>query len=167
MLPARPVDDVALLVARTRRLNREQVENWQVPSDPAAVPGIRAEVARKLETWGLGDISFATALIVSELVTNAIRYGSAPVGLRLLRDREVLICEVTDGSNTSPHLRRATLTDEGGRGLFLVAEFSRRWGTRYMDRGKTIWTEQAIAEKNDAAVAPPDALLDLWDDAEL
>ncbi|MFG2794328.1 SpoIIE family protein phosphatase [Streptomyces sp. NPDC048419] len=167
MLPTRPADDVALLIAHTHRLNPQQVKDWDIPSDPAAVPNIRAEVTHTLETWGLEDISFATELIVSELVTNAIRYGCAPVRLRLLRDQEALICEVTDASSTAPHLRRATLTDEGGRGLYLVAQFSRRWGTRYMDRGKTIWTEQAIGEKDDAAVASADALLDLWDDTEL
>ncbi|ATW52116.1 SpoIIE family protein phosphatase/ATP-binding protein [Streptomyces peucetius] len=167
LLPARPVDDAALLVALTRRLEREQVEDWEVPDDPAAVPGIRAEVTRKLDHWGLGGISFATELIVSELVTNAIRYGAAPIRLRLLRDRKSLVCEVTDGSSTSPHLRRATLTDEGGRGLFLVSQFSRRWGTRYMDRGKIIWTEQAIDEREDDSATSQETLLDLWSDTEL
>lgn len=77
-------------------------------------------------------------------MTNAIRYGASPISLRLLRDRDSLICEVADGTSTSPHLRRAAFTDEGGRGLFLVAQMSRRWGTRYTDRGKIIWAEQAL-----------------------
>ena len=64
--------------------------------------------------------------------------------LRLLRDGDSLICEVGDGTSTSPHLRRAAITDEGGRGLFLVAQLSRRWGTRYTDRGKIIWAEQSL-----------------------
>ncbi len=46
-----------------------------------------------------------------------------------------------DGSSTSPHLRYAATTDEGGRGLFLVAQYAERWGTRYTERGKVIWAE--------------------------
>ncbi|MET7983151.1 MULTISPECIES: SpoIIE family protein phosphatase [unclassified Streptomyces] len=144
MLRTRATDDVALLVARTRLLDPEQVAEWEVPDDPAAVPRIRAEATRRLESWGLGESAFTTELIISELVTNAIRYGGSPISLRLVHDRDSLICEVADGTSTSPHLRRATLTDEGGRGLFLVAQMSRRWGTRYTDRGKIIWAEQAL-----------------------
>ncbi|USQ85521.1 SpoIIE family protein phosphatase [Streptomyces phaeoluteigriseus] len=144
MLRTRSSDDVALLVARTRLLDPEQVEEWDVPDDPAAVSRIRAEATRRLESWGLGGTAFTTELILSELVTNAIRYGASPISLRLLRDRDSLICEVADGTSTSPHLRRAAFTDEGGRGLFLVAQMSRRWGTRYTDRGKIIWAEQAL-----------------------
>ncbi|MFD5271622.1 SpoIIE family protein phosphatase [Streptomyces sp. NPDC058335] len=144
MLRTRSSDDVALLVARTRLLDPEQVEEWEVPDDPAAVSRIRAEATRRLESWGLGGTAFTTELILSELVTNAIRYGASPISLRLLRDRDSLICEVADGTSTSPHLRRAAFTDEGGRGLFLVAQLSCRWGTRYTDRGKIIWAEQAL-----------------------
>lgn len=83
--------------------------------------------------------------MVSELVTNAIRYGTEPIRLRLrlIKERS-LICEVSDSSSTAPHLRRARAGDEGGRGLFLVAEFTQRWGTRYTSAGKTIWAEQAL-----------------------
>ncbi|WP_406839653.1 SpoIIE family protein phosphatase [Streptomyces sp. AHU1] len=144
MLRTRSSDDVALLVARTRLLDPDQVAEWEVPDDPAAVSGIRAEATRRLEAWGLGEAAFTMELILSELVTNAIRYGGSPIGLRLLRDRDSLFCEVADGTSTSPHLRRAAITDEGGRGLFLVAQMSRRWGTRYTDRGKIIWAEQAL-----------------------
>ncbi|MEU3982116.1 SpoIIE family protein phosphatase [Streptomyces sp. NPDC026672] len=142
-LPARPNDDVALIVARTRVLGPEQVAEWLVPSDPAAVSEVRAAVTRELTCWGLEDLMFTTELVLSELVTNAIRYGRAPVGVRLLRDR-ALICEVSDTSTTSPHLRYAASTDEGGRGLFLVAQLADRWGTRYTPSGKIIWAEQSL-----------------------
>ncbi|MFE1785909.1 ATP-binding protein, partial [Streptomyces sp. NPDC059506] len=88
-------------------------------------------------------VVFATELIVSELLTNAIRYGGGPIQLRLIRDR-ALTCEVFDGSSTSPRLRRAKSTDEGGRGLFLVAQLADRWGTRHTADGKVIWTEQSL-----------------------
>jgi serine phosphatase RsbU (regulator of sigma subunit)/PAS domain-containing protein/anti-sigma regulatory factor (Ser/Thr protein kinase) len=167
LLPARPSDDIAVLVARSRLLDPSQVAHWEVPGDPAAVAGIRADVARRLEEWGLEELAFSTELVISELVTNAIRYGTGPRRLRILRDGTSLICEVADGSSTSPHLRRAADTDEGGRGLFLVAQFTQRWGTRYMPRGKVIWTEQSLhstTTEPDADTA--DALLDQWGDAD-
>ncbi|MGW2952445.1 SpoIIE family protein phosphatase [Streptomyces eurythermus] len=142
-LPARPSDDVALIVARTRVLGGDRVAQWQVPSDPAAVSEVRSSVTRRLADWGLEELAFTTELILSELVTNAIRYGRGPIGVRLLRDR-ALICEVSDRSTTSPHLRYAASTDEGGRGLFLVAQLAERWGTRYTPHGKVIWAEQPL-----------------------
>ncbi|MFJ8196710.1 SpoIIE family protein phosphatase [Streptomyces sp. NPDC096152] len=142
-LPSRAGDDIALIVARTRALGAERVAEWPVPADPAAVGEIRAAVTRRLAEWGLDELTFATELILSELVTNAIRYGSAPLRVRVLRDRS-LICEVFDSSDTSPHLRYAATTDEGGRGLFLVAQLSERWGTRYTATGKVIWSEQPL-----------------------
>ncbi|GHG86355.1 histidine kinase [Streptomyces lanatus] len=167
LLPARPSDDIALVVARTRLLDPSLVADWEVPADPAAVAGIRADVGRRLAEWGLEDLAFATELVISELVTNTIRYGAEPRRLRVLRDGTSLICEVADGSSTSPHLRRAADTDEGGRGLFLVAQFTQRWGTRYLPRGKVIWTEQSLhstSAEPDADMA--EALLDQWSDAD-
>ncbi|MFC9327689.1 SpoIIE family protein phosphatase [Kitasatospora sp. NPDC057015] len=144
LLPSRPTDDIALLVARTRVLAGDHVAEWEVPSDPAAVAGVRAAVSRQLADWGLDEAAFVTELILSELITNAIRYATGPIRVRLLRDR-TLICEVSDTSSTSPHLRYAATMDEGGRGLFLVAQFAERWGTRYTGSGKVIWTEQPLA----------------------
>jgi GAF domain-containing protein/anti-sigma regulatory factor (Ser/Thr protein kinase) len=146
MLPVHPAgsyDDVALLVARTRALDPGRTVHWDIPADPAAVSRSRSAVIALLADWGLDELAFTTELIVSELVTNAIRYGVGPIGLRLLRDR-ALICEVSDCSSTSPRLRRARTTDEGGRGLFLVAQLADRWGTRYTANGKAIWTEQQL-----------------------
>ncbi|MGO4459610.1 SpoIIE family protein phosphatase [Streptomyces sp. M-16] len=170
VLPTRPSDDIALLVARTRRLDPARIAEWDVPPDPAQVSRVRNACARRLADWGLEEIAFTTELILSELITNAIRYGSEPIRVRLLYDRS-LICEVSDGSSTSPHLRRAEETDEGGRGLFLVAQFAQRWGTRYTDRGKIIWSEQALHEAvaggAPSATLPGEALLAGWDDEPL
>ncbi|MFE4642205.1 ATP-binding protein, partial [Streptomyces sp. NPDC056730] len=82
-------------------------------------------------------------LIVSELVTNALRHGAAPVTLRLIRHR-VLVCEVSDASDTAPRMRHARATDEGGRGLFIVARLSWKHGTRYSAEGKIVWAEQEL-----------------------
>ncbi|MGC9495972.1 SpoIIE family protein phosphatase [Streptomyces sp. WG7] len=142
-LPDRPGDDIALLVARTHTLGPDRVAEWQVPNDPAAVGEVRSRVTGRLAEWGLDELAFTTELILSELVTNAIRYGGESVHVRVLRDRS-LICEVFDSSSTSPHLRYAAMTDEGGRGLFLVAQLAERWGTRYTPAGKVIWAEQPV-----------------------
>nr|WP_306324445.1 SpoIIE family protein phosphatase/ATP-binding protein [Streptomyces venezuelae] len=168
MLPAGSGDDVALLVARVRRLDPHRVAEWDVPRDPAAVSPVRNACARKLAEWGLDDVAFGTELILSELITNAVRYGLDPVRVRLLYSSS-LICEVSDGSSTSPYIRRASDTDEGGRGLFLVAQYAEKWGTRYFPRGKTIWAAQAIGSDAgpDLDQLGEDDILAQWDDVEL
>ncbi|MEU7488102.1 SpoIIE family protein phosphatase [Streptomyces sp. NPDC042319] len=138
-----PRDDIALLLARTRVLPPQATAAWEFPADPAVVATARDAASRQLSAWGLDDLAFTTELVVSELVTNALRHAGGPIGLRLIHEH-VLVCEVTDSSNTQPRLRRALLTDEGGRGLFLVAQLTDRWGSRYGQSGKTIWAEQSL-----------------------
>lgn len=144
-IPADAQDDVALLLVRVHSLADDNMASWRIDPDPAQVARARASAMVQLARWDLSAVSFVVELIVSELVTNAIRYGSPPLHLRLLRDQDrALICEVSDGSHTSPHLQRARLDEEGGRGLFLVAQLTDQWGTRYTREGKTIWTEVPI-----------------------
>ncbi|MEU6304068.1 ATP-binding SpoIIE family protein phosphatase [Streptomyces chartreusis] len=140
LLPSRPDDDVALLLARTRSLGADRVATWELEADPAVVARARSDVSRKLTDWGLEELAFVAELVVSELVTNAIRYGRPPIRLRLIHDRS-LLCEVSDAGSTTPHLRRARVFDEGGRGLLLVAQLAGQWGTRHARRGKTVWAE--------------------------
>ncbi|MDX3225175.1 SpoIIE family protein phosphatase [Streptomyces sp. ME19-01-6] len=142
--PAHPGDDIALLVARTHALDPQRIATWDLPADPALVSEVRAAALRQVADWGLDEAGFATELMLSELVTNAIRHGAGPIRVRLLHDR-ALICEVSDTSNTAPHLRRAAATDEGGRGLFLVAQLAQSWGTRYNPQGKVIWAECGLS----------------------
>ncbi|WP_234543914.1 SpoIIE family protein phosphatase [Streptomyces shenzhenensis] len=145
VLTDRPADDIVLLLARTSALDTAKVRTWQLPQHPSAVAGARKMACQQLAAWDLRDAAFATELIVSELVTNAVRYGDGPIALRLIRDA-ALICEVSDGSNTAPHLRRARVYDEGGRGLLLVAQMAERWGSRQTPAGKTIWAEQRLPD---------------------
>ncbi|SFN42614.1 PAS domain S-box-containing protein [Streptomyces sp. cf124] len=147
LAPARPTDDVALLLARTRRLPAHRVASWELPADPALVAEARKTTTRQLGAWGLDELAFTTELIVSELVTNAIRHADGPILLRLVLER-TLICEVFDGGATAPHLRHPRTTDEGGRGLFLISQFTQRWGTRFLPEGKVIWAEQSLAEQS-------------------
>ncbi|MFF4362724.1 SpoIIE family protein phosphatase [Streptomyces sp. NPDC001604] len=141
------LDDVALLLARTRGLPSSQVATWHIPADPALVAPIRKQVVEQLDTWALQEAAFTAELVVSELVTNAIRYGAHPIRLRLIHDEATLICEVSDTSHTAPHLRRAKTWDEGGRGLLLVAQLTQRWGSRHTADGKTIWAEIGLLDE--------------------
>ncbi|MEU6511374.1 SpoIIE family protein phosphatase [Streptomyces sp. NPDC046942] len=143
LVPVPQPDDIALLLTRTHALGADHVASWDVPPDPAAVGELRARATRQVRDWGLEELALTTELVVSELVTNAIRYAAPPIRLRLLRDAH-LTCEVSDASSTAPRLRHARITDEGGRGLFLVAQLALRWGARYTDQGKVIWAEQEI-----------------------
>ncbi|MGW3726922.1 SpoIIE family protein phosphatase [Streptomyces sp. NPDC000851] len=143
LVPTRPYDDVALLMARIRRLGADQVADWDLPTDPAVVADARKAAMRQLTEWGLEELAFTTELVVSELVTNAIRYATGPIRLRLIRGG-ALVCEVFDGGATAPHLRHPRTTDEGGRGLLLVSQLTQRWGTRFVPDGKIIWAEQSL-----------------------
>lgn len=140
-------DDLALIVARAHTLGPEQVATWDLAADPAGVRDVRSRAVDTLEAWGLTELTDTTQLIVSELVTNAIRYAVGPIRLRLIC-HATLICEIADGSSTAPHLRHARVTDEGGRGLFLVAQMAHRWGTRYTAAGKIIWAEQSLPQES-------------------
>lgn len=143
LLPVRPSDDAVLLAARLRALPPDQVVSVELPVDRAALSDARDLVRRRLTDWGLRELTLPTELIISELLANAVRHAPGPIGLKLIR-QSVLTCEVSDSSHGAPHLRHATSNDEGGRGLFLVAQLADRWGVRYGPRGKVVWTEQEI-----------------------
>ncbi|MFJ6423921.1 ATP-binding SpoIIE family protein phosphatase [Streptomyces hydrogenans] len=136
-------DDAVLLVVHTRGMPDGDVASFGLPDDPRAAGEARRHVREQLALWGLTDLEMTTELVVSELVGNVIRHASGPARMRLLRGTS-LICEVYDASPTTPRIRRAASTDEGGRGLQLVAAVSRRWGTRFLSEGKCIWSEQPL-----------------------
>jgi PAS domain-containing protein len=136
-------DDTAMLVTRTYGIAGADIASWPLPDDAVAAGQARKLTKQKLALWGLDELAMTTELLVSELVGNVVRHARGPIGLRLLRG-STLICEVTDGSETMPRIRHASATDEGGRGLQLVAALSHRWGTRYTPTGKSIWTEQLL-----------------------
>ncbi|MEE4594798.1 SpoIIE family protein phosphatase [Streptomyces sp. DSM 41524] len=154
-------DDIALLMARVQGLSAESVGDWHLPSAPQSVGRARELAREQLETWGLDDLVDTTELLVSELVTNALRYGEGEIRLRLLLDR-TLVCEVWDGGLVQPRRRRARDTDEGGRGLQLVGLLSAGWGSRRTPLGKTVWFELALPDGQASGPDSVEALLSLW-----
>ncbi|MDX3234103.1 SpoIIE family protein phosphatase [Streptomyces sp. ME03-5709C] len=135
-----PSDDVTLLLVRTRALRPAQVASWTLPCDESAVCRARRLAAAQLTAWGLDELAHSAELLVSELVTNAVRHGTGPIDLRLIR-HQTLTCEVSDTTVCAPRLRAVRAMDEHGRGLFLVGQLSRRWGTRSAADGKVVWAE--------------------------
>ncbi|WP_406473856.1 SpoIIE family protein phosphatase [Streptomyces sp. NBC_01615] len=133
-------DDIALLAARFDGIAPSDVAYWFLEPEDAAPGRARRLARRALSRWGLEDMTDSVELLVSEVVTNAVRYASRPVTLRLLRT-DVLRCEVGDDVPQLPRLRQARATDEGGRGLYLVNKLARRWGATRLSTGKVVWFE--------------------------
>ncbi len=136
-------DDIALLAARFDGIAPHDVACWHLDPEETA-PGRARRLARhELSRWGLEELTDSVELLISEVVTNAVRYTSRPVTIRLLRT-DVLRCEVTDDVPQLPRLRQARATDEGGRGLFLVNKVARRWGATRLSAGKVVWFELGV-----------------------
>ncbi|MFH8365806.1 SpoIIE family protein phosphatase [Streptomyces sp. NPDC018031] len=163
-------DDIALLMARVQGLPTDSVGDWRLSGDARSVGRARELAREQLEAWGLGALVDTTELLVSELVTNALRYGEVgvppsqqggEVRLRLLLDR-TLVCEVWDGGLVQPRRRRARDTDEGGRGLQLVGLLSASWGSRRTPHGKTVWFELALPDGGSTGPDSVEALLSLF-----
>ncbi|WNI19758.1 SpoIIE family protein phosphatase [Actinacidiphila sp. ITFR-21] len=156
-------DDIALLMARIDGLSADKVGDWTLEPQPTSVARARELARDQLLTWGLDQLVDTTELLVSELVTNALRHGYGDIRLRLLLDR-TLVCEVWDNALMQPRRRRARDTDEGGRGLQLVAMLSQSWGSRRTHRGKTVWFELALRGPSGQGVSGPsvDDLLSMF-----
>ncbi|KPI27233.1 serine phosphatase [Actinobacteria bacterium OK074] len=133
-------DDIALLAARFDGIAPSDVAYWYLEPEDSAPGRARRLARRALARWGLEDLSDSVELLVSEVVTNAVRYATRPVTLRLLRT-DVLRCEVGDDVPQLPRLRQARADDEGGRGLYLVNRLARRWGATRLSTGKVVWFE--------------------------
>ncbi|MDX6356719.1 MAG: hypothetical protein QOF98_3622, partial [Streptomyces sp.] len=133
-------DDVALLVARFEGIASQDVASWTLRVDHAEVSRARELTRRQLAAWGLERLGDTAELLVSELVTNAIRAASYEVQLRLMRVGKLLV-EVSDDNHNLPQLQPAEADDVQGRGLALVSHLSRRWGTSRKAVGKVVWFE--------------------------
>ena len=133
-------DDIALLAARFDGIAPSDVAYWYLDPHEQAPGKARRLARRALARWGLEELSDSVELLISEVVTNAVRYAERPITLRLLRT-DMLRCEVGDDVPQLPRLRQARPSDEGGRGLYLVNKLARRWGATRLSTGKVVWFE--------------------------
>jgi len=136
-------DDIAVLIARLRRLPEDSYASWTLAPKLTSVKEARSVLAEPMKRWDLEDLIPTTELLVSELVTNAVKYSRGEVTLRLVNEK-ALVCEVLDSSGALPRLRQPNSEDESGRGLQVVRQLSQRWGARRTATGKVVWCEQPL-----------------------
>ncbi|MGW7567683.1 SpoIIE family protein phosphatase [Streptomyces tendae] len=142
VMPTRQRDDVTLLLARMIGYRKGDTATWRLPARDDAAARARALVAALLRQWRTRDSTRdSVLLLVSELVTNAVRFAGGPITVRLIRAGSGLLCEVGDTGNGRPRLGRGGLLDDGGRGLHVVHRLTSRWGVRWTDTGKVVWAE--------------------------
>ncbi|GLZ02906.1 hypothetical protein Acsp03_03730 [Actinomadura sp. NBRC 104412] len=130
--------------ALTAVLTKEPLGELSLPAAHESVPRARAFVRNLIGARGIADVRDDAEILVSELVTNAIRHAStsgAPLRLVILRAGERLRIEVHDPSPAAPSARRIDLLEETGRGWFLVAAIADRHGTDLTYSGKAVWCE--------------------------
>ncbi|MFF7971512.1 SpoIIE family protein phosphatase [Streptomyces sp. NPDC007905] len=140
-------DDVALLMARLNGIPDDHVAEWQFDADPREVARARCLVGDRLLEWGLPQAVETAQLLVSEVVTNAVRHGGGGrVGLRVVRT-DALLFEVTDDEPGLPAMLGAGPYDESGRGLRVVTRLAREWGASATGHRKTVWFEQGVTAR--------------------
>jgi anti-sigma regulatory factor (Ser/Thr protein kinase) len=154
-------DDIAVLIAKLRRIPEDHRLCFQLEPELSSVRHARALIRDPLKRWGLEDLTDSSELLVSELVTNAIKYANGEVTLRLILEPDSLVCEVHDSSPALPRVLQVDKDAENGRGLHVVQQMSSRWGARRTLTGKVVWCEQAVpAEITEAMLAAtPDPLV--------
>lgn len=143
-------DDIAVLIARLRRLTPDRHVSWTLNGDLRSVRRARSLAGPPLRRWGLARLIPDAELVISELVTNAVRYTRGNIGLRLVLE-DGLFCEVRDRSAALPRLRETDNDDESGLGLLVVSQVASRWGTRRTSAGKVVWCELPVHTPGQAA----------------
>jgi serine phosphatase RsbU (regulator of sigma subunit)/anti-sigma regulatory factor (Ser/Thr protein kinase) len=151
-------DDIAVLIAKLRRIPEDHRVCFPLEPEHSAVRHARSLIRDPLKRWGLEDLIDSTELLVSELVTNAIKYANGEVLLRLVLEPESLVCEVHDSSPALPRVLQVDKDAENGRGLHVVSQMASRWGMRRTAGGKVVWCEQLVpAEVTEAMRAALEA----------
>jgi hypothetical protein len=158
--PAVELSPAASAVPAGHRPAQADVASLPLGPAPGSARAARDFTAAVLGTWGLADALPDARLVVSELVTNALRYGLSAAGLpapraprspnpflrlRLVRSPAGLRCEVTDPSDIMPTCLAPDEDTEIGRGLCLVAALSHQWGaTSLPNGGKCVWADLRV-----------------------
>ncbi len=147
-------DDIAVLIARLRRIPEDHRVCWTLAPEFPSVRQARVMIREPLARWGLEDLIPVTELLVSELVTNAVKYANGDILLRLVLESESLGCEVHDSSPALPRVLQVDRDAENGRGLHVVSQLAARWGARRTHTGKVVWCEQTVPESVMESLAP-------------
>ncbi|WP_269856934.1 SpoIIE family protein phosphatase [Streptomyces sp. RPT161] len=143
LVPEGSEDDIAVIMARVLPVPEDKIATLPLAEDVALAGEARRFTRGTLASWGLCSLAEITELLVSELVTNALRHAGPPRQLRLFRDRTLTV-EVADTSRQIPLLRPVEEDLESGRGMRLVNELAHRWGSRMTRHGKVVWFELEI-----------------------
>lgn len=115
-------------------------------NDPGEVERARNLVGASMRRWGMPDDGGVAALLVSELVTNALRYGAQPMRMIAKHDGPNLRVEVHDArGGEPPRLRRAAPDSTNGRGMMIVDALAARWGWSEFGGEKQVWFELELA----------------------
>ncbi|MER0482050.1 ATP-binding protein [Streptomyces sp. Edi2] len=133
-----------------------------LPGNDRSAARARAALRRQLRSWRIsGELADSAELLLSELVTNAVRaQAQAPaaseVGVRFAWTGGRLRLEVRDASDELPVMNEAKEDEECGRGLVLVDALASGWGVDRDDTGKTVWVELAESAALAAELAAGD-----------
>ncbi|MCN9242229.1 MEKHLA domain-containing protein [Streptomyces sp. RY43-2] len=131
-------DDVTLLLTQLPAAPLATA-GTELPAAAESVPAGRAFLDRTLDAWECAAVKDDTRLLLSEILTNAVRHAQGPIGLHVCRTDTDLTVEVSDHSPHLPEPRLAAEDEESGRGLLLVRALADDWGVRPTDDGKTTW----------------------------
>jgi len=137
-------DDIAVLIAKLRRIPEDHRISFKLEPELSSVRQARSMIRDPLKRWGLEDLIPVAELLVSELVTNAIKYAKGETLLQLILEPDSLVCEVHDSSPALPRVLQVDKDAENGRGLHVVSQLSARWGARRSAAGKVVWCEQPV-----------------------
>ena len=137
--------------ARAPRMTDHATASLELPCSVEAPRRARRFVSNMLSHWGLGRLLQDARLVVSELTTNAIKYGKGAFTVTISCQPGAVRIEVEDGSADRPIPIAASKSAVNGRGLFLVDAVATRWGANAIGEGKVVWAElrdlRAIPDK--------------------
>ncbi|MFG2605957.1 ATP-binding protein [Streptomyces sp. NPDC048514] len=131
--------------------------SWPLQRDPTSVRRARRSVTAQLGEWAVDDLADTAALLVSELVTNALRHTRGPLRLNLRLRQNRLLCEVEDTETLGPVRNAADPDAEGGRGIELLDLLADAWGNTRTATGKTMWFVLQAEDRNRTARGAGDA----------
>ncbi|UED87622.1 ATP-binding protein [Streptomyces profundus] len=144
---------------------------FPLAGEPGAPSSARSHTRATLAEWGLDELTDDTSVVVSELVTNALRYGlprdaaprplppasaEQPLLLSLVHCESSVLCAVFDPGHEVPSVKEPSVCQESGRGLHVLEALSRSWGWTTPDRhGKAVWALLAAGGASESASTDP------------